>query len=223
MLQLKKRARRLIRYNCVFERAQQIVRQSSTLVLEQIGLRIAVKHDDVLVDCGANVGDVTSAFARTGARIYAFEPSAACFAILRSRFAATPNVTVFNKGVMDKDCTLSLGTPKPHGKFDDIDSTVSASFVNDNLPPSQTTQVSCIDLSAFITSLGKVRLLKLDIEGAEIQVLNDLMDTGAIELVELTVVETHENQIPSLIPQTDELRSRIQKSGYASRIRLDWI
>jgi hypothetical protein len=66
-------------------------------------------------------------------------------------------------------------------------------------------------------------LLKLDIEGAEIRVLNHLMDTGAIELVELTVVETHEDQIPSLIAQTNELRSRIQKSGYASRIRLDWI
>ena len=83
--------------------------------------------------------------------------------------------------------------------------------------------MSCIDLSAFITSLGKVRLLKLDIEGAEVRVLNHLMDTGAIELIELTVVETHENQIPSLIPQTDELRSRIKKSKYASRIRLDWI
>ena len=82
MLQLKKKVRRLIRYNCVYERAQQIVRQSSTLELEQIGLRIEVKHDDVLVDCGANVGDVTSAFARTGTNLR-IEPSAASFAVLR--------------------------------------------------------------------------------------------------------------------------------------------
>jgi FkbM family methyltransferase len=220
---LRKKLRRAIRYNGIVERAQQIARRDPTLFLEPINLRIEVRQTDILIDCGANVGDVTSAFARTGAKVYAFEPSPVSYAIVKKRFSATPNVTIFNKGVMDKHCYLSLATPVAHDKFDDVDSTVSASFVNDNLPPSSLTSVECVDLSAFIRSVGNIRLLKLDIEGAEIQVLNSLLDTGAIEQVDLIVVETHEHQIPSLAKKTEELRQRIGASTFAARVRLDWI
>jgi len=167
---LKRNARRKIRFNSFVERAQQKIRMNPRLSLPQIGTEIDVSESDILIDCGANVGDVSSSFARTGARIYAFEPSPLSFAILKKRFSRTPNVTLFNKGVMDRTCALQLSTPLSHGRFDSIDSTISASFINDSLPPSSTTIVDCVDLSAFIFSLlGRVRLLKLDIEGSEIR------------------------------------------------------
>jgi hypothetical protein len=69
----------------------------------------------------------------------------------------------------------------------------------------------------------RVRLLKLDIEGAEIPVINQLIDSSTIDLIDLLVVETHEKQQPSLIEETDRLRNRIRELGYNSKFRLDWV
>ena len=85
------------------------------------------------------------------------------------------------------------------------------------------TVVECIDLDAFIRGLERrVRILKLDIEGSEIAVLNRLMDTGAIHLVDVVVVETHERLSPDLQISTDALRKRIAAEGLETKIRLDW-
>jgi FkbM family methyltransferase len=223
-MQLKKFLRRAVRYNRVVERVQQEIRQNPRLILAPIELEILTKPGDILIDCGANVGDVTSSFARTGATVYAFEPDPLCFSVLSKRFSLTPNVTCLHQGVMDKSCSLTLNSPSAHGKWDNLDSTVSSSFIRADLTAPRQAVVDCIDLSEFITSLNRrVRLLKIDIEGAEIPVINRLIDSGAVDLIDLAVVETHETQQPSLLQATTSLRERINASGHESRFRLDWI
>ena len=84
-------------------------------------------------------------------------------------------------------------------------------------------QINCIDIDAFVRQLGKrVRLMKVDIEGAEIEVLNRLMDTGAIDLIDHVIVETHEEQMPHLVVPTQALRARIASLGLTKKICLDW-
>ena len=198
---------------------------SPRLLLNQIGLELNIDHNSALIDCGANVGDVTSALARTGANVYAFEPNPLTYAILSKRFSSTPNVKCFNRGVMDRECTLTLVTPVAHDHYDDIDMTVASSFLmNDANTEAVKTEIACIDLSAFILGLNKrVGVLKIDIEGAEIPVLNRLIDTKTIDLIDLVLVETHEVQQPSLISSTNTLRERIAAASLQSKIRLDWI
>jgi FkbM family methyltransferase len=216
--------RRKIRYDARVERAQQILRMNPRLFLAPIGLEVRTKSGDILIACGANVGDVTSTFARKGATVYAFEPDPLCFSVLAKRFALTPNVTCFHQGVMDRNCSLTLKRPRAHENWDDLDSTVSSSFIHEDLPHSRQTTVNCIDLSEFIFSLNdRVQLLKIDIEGAQIPVINRLIDSGAIELIDMALVETHEKQQPSLSLETDSLRRRIKALGYESKFRLDWV
>jgi FkbM family methyltransferase len=221
--QLKKHAHRLVRYNGIVERAQQIVRMSPKLTLQQIGLQLDIRPDDIMIDCGANVGDVTSSFARTGAQVYAFEPNPLCFSILRRRFAMTPNVKCFNQGVMDRECTLTYSTAKPHGKWDYLDVTITGSFKGVGNLEKDTTEVQCVNLSDFIFSIGRnIRLLKVDIEGSEVEVLNNLLDTKAIDSIDLILVETHEMYFPALLKGTEELRMRIEDQGLSPKFRLDW-
>ena len=223
MSKLYKQLRRLVRYNGLTERAQQIVRSRTSLNLAEISLSLEVKGSDVIVDCGANVGDMTSRFARTGASVFAFEPNPLCYAILRKRFSLTPNVRCFNEGVMDRECILSLSCPAASAEWDALDATVASSFNVDGAAQA-TSDVRCISLSDFIMSLRKpVKLVKMDIEGSEIQVLNCLLDSKAVDLVELIVVETHEKQQPDLLDATDALRQRIKDCGLEKKIRLDWI
>ena len=223
MSKFNKYFRRLIRYNGFTERAQQIVRKSPLLNLDEIDLSLDVKSTDAIIDCGANVGDMTSRFARTGATVFAFEPNPLCYSILKKRFAFTPNVKCFNEGVMDRDCVLSLSCPEASTEWDKLDATVASSFKVDSTDQ-KTNDVRCVPLSDFIFSLRQpVKLVKMDIEGSEIEVLNNLLDSRAIDLVELMVVETHEKQQPALVDATNALRERISELGLNSKIRLDWI
>jgi FkbM family methyltransferase len=227
VLRIRKALYRRIRYHWLTERAQHLVRRNNKLKMPAIELELKVEPGSVMIDCGANVGDVSSLFARAGATVYAFEPHPVCYSILSKRFRAMPMVHCFNKGVMDKRCTMLLRTPAPHGGWDAIEMTVSASFMPDAFAADehalQKTEVECIDLDQFVRSLNdRVRLLKLDIEGSEVQVINRLMDTGAIELIDLMLVETHERHMPNLLEATNALRARIHNEGLKEKIRLDW-
>ena len=232
LARIRKTAYRKIRYHWITERIQYELRRDPTLKLSQKrGLanhfEMKVNPGDVIIDCGANIGDVTSLFARAGATVYAFEPNPMCFSILSSRFSALPLVHCFNQGVMDRDCKLTLSTPDPHERWDALETTIVSSFIQGAMHSDKYTvrevEIECIDIDRFVRSLARrVRLLKLDIEGAEIAVINRLMDAGSIDLIDLIAAETHEGVITPLKDSTDALRRRIQHLGLEHKIRLDW-
>jgi FkbM family methyltransferase len=222
---LKKAAYRTIRYSPWTERLQNSLRRETAIRLDAIGVSVRAGPADIVIDAGANVGDVTSLCARTGATVHAFEPNPVCYRILEKRFGNLANVNTHAAGVMDKPCRLTLSTPKAHDQFDDVDSTVAGSMMAPALDTREViqTDVECIDLADFIRKLPRpVTLLKMDIEGAEIAVLNHLIDTGVIERINLTVVETHERFSPELAQATDALRDRLAESGLDQKVRLDW-
>jgi hypothetical protein len=113
----------------------------------------------------------------------------------------------------------------PHGIWDEFDTSIASTFMLDELPPeSSKISIECVDLSEFILSLGhRVRLIKLDIEGSEIAAINGLIDTNAIDRVDLVLAETHEKQMPFLLEQTDRMKQRISDCGLQAKFRLDWI
>lgn len=205
---------------------QNALRRETSVHFGEIELDVPAGPGDIIIDAGANVGDVTSKCARTGATVHAFEPNPVCYEILKRRFALLPNVRTYNLGLMDKPCSLTLSTPVAHEQYDDIDTTVAASFV---APRSgeiemRETEVECIDLAGFIRDLDRpVTLLKMDIEGAEVPVLNRMIDTGAIDDVQLAIVETHERFSDQLAVATNALRERLSAAGMDRKVRLDWI
>ena len=61
----------------------------------------------------------------------------------------------------------------------------------------------------------------MDIEGAEVGVLNQLLDEGLHDSVEQAFVEVHDRRIKSLAEPTQALRERLSTLG-ANQFRLDW-
>ena len=55
--------------------------------------------DSVIIDCGANVGNITQLFVHSAAQVYAFEPDPQVFPIRKEKFAHMPNFTLINKAV----------------------------------------------------------------------------------------------------------------------------
>ena len=69
--------------------------------------------------------------------------------------------------------------------------------------------------------IQSVDVVKMDIEGAEVDVLNQLLDEELHESIEHAFVEVHDRRVKRLAEPTQRLRDRLQELG-ASHFHLDW-
>ena len=80
-----------------------------------------------------------------------------------------------------------------------------------------------MDLCRYIDSLGReVDILKMDIEGEEIAVLNKMISEETYKKVGLILVETHETKIPGHKEKVASLKQLIQEKRI-NNIKLNWI
>lgn len=180
---------------------------------------------DIAIDCGANLGLITEILARGGAEVHAFEPNPDAFRVLTDRTRALPNVHRHQQAVLDHDDTMTLYLHVNYALNPERFSSRSSLIAEKrNVDDRAGVTVQVIDLVAFIEELGRpVKLLKVDIEGAEYALLNGLIDRGMIDRIEKVFVETHAHSIPSLQPVDKALRQRIAELGLGGKIDLNWI
>ena len=180
---------------------------------------------DIAIDCGANLGVITQILAKGGAEVHAFEPNPDAFRVLTERTKAMPNVHRHQQAVLDHDDTMMLYLHVNYALNPERFSKRSSLIAEKrNVDERGGVQVAVIDLVAFIEALGRpVKLLKVDIEGAEYALLNGLIDRGVIDRIEAVFVETHAHAIPSLQPVDRALRQRIADLGLGGKIDLNWI
>jgi len=183
-----------------------------------------LRPGQIAIDCGANVGNVTAVMAATGATVHAFEPNPAAFAVLSARVAELPNVKAYQAAV-----AASAGTVRLYrhirAQEDAVYWSVGSSTIveKNNIDHAAFDDVPAVDLAEFIGRLGRpVDLLKMDIEGAEVALLNHLIDMEIVTSIGIILVETHEDKIPHLREPTELLRRTIAERGL-DNIRLDWI
>ena len=63
---------------------------------------------EIVIDCGANVGNYTNMFASTGAKVYAFEPDPNAFEVLKESTKSNFNIKIYQKAVGIKEEKLKL-------------------------------------------------------------------------------------------------------------------
>jgi len=174
----------------------------------------------VCLDLGANVGTVTERMAATGAHVHAFEPDPWAHERLVARVGALPNVTLHRAAVGLEAGEVHLNRAEG---FDADPATLSeGSTLMAGAGGGETVAVEQIDLRAFLRGLDRpVDLVKMDIEGAELALLEALLDAPERELLRDVFVETHEIQYPALRPRYAALRERVAAME-TPRIDLDW-
>jgi FkbM family methyltransferase len=179
---------------------------------------------DLAIDCGANVGLVTERMAARGAIVHAFEPNPYAYAELTRRFAGNPSVLCHPQGVWHANSTLKLFLHE-NAAADQVAWSTGSSLLSfkNNVSAESFHEVQVIDLLEFINALARpVRLLKIDVEGAECEILEAFIARRFHEKVELTLVETHERKIPQLRERTEAIRRSIRALGIHN-INLDWV
>jgi len=187
---------------------------------------IKIDPGDYVIDCGANIGKVTSFFHSLGAYVLAFEPNSHAYEILQEKFKNSNRVKCIPKGVSGKE---SSGIRKmflhEHAKKDQVLYSSGSSIIKDkkNVDNDNFVEVEMINLCDFLKAFKKkIKVLKVDIEGAEVELLNDLIDDGLTRDISYIFVETHEKKTPSLRESTAALQKRIKDEKH-SNINLNWI
>ncbi|MEM7295040.1 MAG: FkbM family methyltransferase [Pseudomonadota bacterium] len=193
-----------------------------------MGITSMLKPGDIVLDCGANVGDVSEPLVATGATVHAFEPDPFAYDQLEKRLSGHPNITLHNAavGVNAGQLRLMRGANfDDNPKAESVKSTLIAG--GRHIDESDGITVDVVSLPELIASLarehGDIAFLKMDIEGAELELLEHMHEHRLFDLVRLTVAETHPNLFKGLRGRFLAMHKAIAAAYPQTRVNLDWI
>jgi FkbM family methyltransferase len=187
-----------------------------------------LKPGDLAVDCGANMGVVTERLAATGADVVAFEPDPFAFKTLEQKFVNLPNVTLFNAAVGVGSGTVRLMRADNFG--DNPEGASVKSTILDGgrrIDAENAVEVPLIDFPSWVAdqvkARGEVAFIKMDIEGAELDILEKMDAEQLFQNVRCLVAETHERKFKDLRDRYKALRDKVSESYALGKVNLDWI
>jgi len=168
---------------------------------------LAETKQPFILDCGSNVGLSVLYFKRRfpESRVIAFEPDPQTFALLEKNVAAQGlrDVQLHNRAVFS-----AAGPVDFH--YDPAEPGSVCNSVRSEAMPAMRT-VEAVTLSSFIE--GEVDFLKLDVEGAEMAVLEEVARSGKLRNIREMVVEYHHHMAPAE-DRFSELLRLMEDNGY---------
>jgi len=165
-----------------------------------------------IFDVGANKGNIATQIYKyfPSAEFHCFEPGASAFSILESKFAANPHFNLNNLGVGSSEGELELSA-HPNDQL--------ATFHNTQEIwgdcPQEVVSLTTLDAYCLQRGIGKIDLLKVDVEGWELEVIagaSDLFARGAIRFlyIETGLMGKTEIHVPM-----EELHPKILEAGFS--------
>jgi FkbM family methyltransferase len=146
-------------------------------------MRRFLRARDVIFDVGANVGYLTRFFAQAVGplgKVYAFEPNPLIFPLLRRNVAKFRQVDVFDVGLSTNETEMPLFVPGSNYAVASFVREYPATHVFDGKSGqlhSVTAKLVCGDEFMAKIDIGEIDILKVDVEGWELNVLAGLEET----------------------------------------------
>ncbi len=180
-----------------------------------------LRPGDVAIDLGANVGVFTRKMAESGARVYAFEPDPYAFERLQAAVGGYGNVTLIPAAAGAEAGQFRLFRHRDFARSPERRTTASSIIEGKkDMDEAHPLIVEVKDFVLFLRALGTpVALLKIDIEGAEVALLERLLSEPEAAAIDRIFVETHERVLIQLAPRTRALKAR---AAAMARPRINW-
>lgn len=164
-------------------------------------VKTLLKRGSIVIDCGANRGKFSYALRERGCKVYAVEPVPNLFEALKE----DEQLRKFNYCIsVNKENTLYMR------QKDNCATIYSGEGISD-------TEIGAkgITLNTFLKQIRveSVDLLKVDIEGAEIDALNGLYDNALKKIKQITV-EFHDFVFPDLKEKAEKTKRNLTASGF---------
>jgi FkbM family methyltransferase len=177
--------------------------KSSVLSVHQITCLelLELVKDDVksVYDVGANQGDWTllASTILPHASINAFEPLQQYQAIFESKHTGNPKITLHKVGVGSENKEAVMNVASHSSSFLEIGENITKVFPSQVKTGEETVQMIRLDDYVSKNSLPQPDLIKLDVEGFELEVLKgalDLLKNTKYLILEVSFIERHIGQ-----------------------------
>lgn len=192
------------------------------------GVCAMLRPGDLVLDCGANMGVITRILAATGADVVAYEPDPYSFAKLQADFADVANVTLVNAAVGVGTGTVRL-MRADNFRTNPDGASVKSTILDGGrrIDAENSVEVPLIDFPGLVRKAaaerGGIAFVKMDIEGAELDILERMEAEDLFRHVRCLVAETHEKKFADLRDRYKALRESLSGKYPAGRVNLDWI
>ncbi|MDR2868887.1 MAG: FkbM family methyltransferase [Deferribacteraceae bacterium] len=179
----------------------------------------SIPENALILDCGMNRGKFTDLCLLFKANIVGFEPNPILASFLHRKYSAESLVSVQNSAVANNAGNMTFAFA---GATDD-GASICPDFNRGNINL-KTVQVDVINLAEYILSKNEqIFILKLDSEGAEFGLLEELCHSGAWKLCDHIFVETHADFFEDGKAKLESARKAIADVGAAKVIDLGWV
>ncbi|RDU73436.1 FkbM family methyltransferase [Helicobacter aurati] len=175
----------------------------------------------ICIDCGTHAGLITDIILFCGGISYAFEPNIYLYNILKSKYNDNPHVILNQAAVSNRYYTteflMDCGGILSQGNriVESVDSTQKTFCV-------QVVDLSEIIEQQILPKYQRIYFLKLDVEGAEFEIIESLLQKQLYKHIDFIACETHERFFMDSDSKIKKLRDSIKQCG-ANNIFLDWI
>lgn len=168
----------------------------------------------IIIDCGANIGMSIIYFKRLypNSKILGFEANPYTFKLLKDNIETNDlkNVTVNNIALYDKAAEISF-------YIGDYVGTLLGS-IHPERGGANEFKVKAQLLSSYLEKFDSVDLIKIDVEGAEIKIIDDLFNSKTLFKSKEYIIEYHHNLNESNSSLSAFLE-KFEKSGYRYNIK----
>ncbi len=167
--------------------------------------------NDIVFDVGGYKGDYTAELLETNPNItsYIFEPVSVFATNIKNRFNDDPRVKVFNIGLSNITKQLEINLDNDGSSF------------HKKALGNKKEYAQIIDFKDFIdeNKIEHIALLKLNIEGAEYDLLERIINSNCINIIDHVLVQFHDIDKHSIqrMHKLQEMLSRTHKLSWAIR------
>ncbi len=179
-----------------------------------------------VIDIGANVGDFSHACRLLGFDVIAIEPHPDAVRELRKRFKDDPKVRILEFAISDSEEVGNLYFHQDH-MLDPIQTSISATTISDKFQQNFFGIKVIQKKLQSILNDGTFALIKIDIEGSEFKLVDDLISSSP--QIQRLLIEKHERFMsqsqdgPNYSMEMSKLEEFILRADLGDCWLLDWI
>ena len=171
----------------------------------------------IVFDLGANRGDFSKLFVSKHAQVWAFEPNSYAFHQLYKNLHKFKNINLLNCAVSDKTSIINLFNHK-NSFLDPIGFSISSSIKENkiNMDLSNPEKTLVLNFSDLLKNFEQIYILKIDIEGAEIDIWNSIREH--YRKIKYVFIEIHDQINPGLRVEIDDfiLKHQLSKCWFTN-------
>lgn len=169
----------------------------------------------VFIDVGANIGQTLEEATKPEwgfEKWWAFEPMPREFRTLSALYGSRPGMNLRRAGLASE-----TGRLKVYGTNDKIEASIYPD--KNDVDESVFTECRMLGAAEFFSKFiaaDDVNVMKLNCEGAEVPILDDLADSGEIHKLDRVMIDFDIRKVPGREPEADRILGKLRAVGFSA-------